>query len=73
MADATSLGSNVNRAWELLVPCGILLGISLPTYATRMYSRIHLASMFGWADYTITLAEVSAHLRLSSVLNIAKC
>ncbi|PVI02274.1 hypothetical protein DM02DRAFT_653739 [Periconia macrospinosa] len=60
MADATSPGSDVDRAWHILVPCGILLGLSLPIYTTRMYSRIHLVSTFGWADYTATLSETMA-------------
>ncbi|PVH91656.1 hypothetical protein DM02DRAFT_677967 [Periconia macrospinosa] len=43
---------------RLLIPVGIIIGIGLPIYITRMYSRLRIHKKLSCDDYAITLAQI---------------
>lgn len=49
---------NVSIAPKLLVPVGIIIGIGLPLYVARMYTRVRMNRKLERDDYAITIAEV---------------
>ena len=50
---------NDSIAPRVLIPVGIIIGIGLPIYVARMYSRTQMHHGLSWDDYAVTLAEVS--------------
>jgi hypothetical protein len=49
---------NDSIAPKLLLSVGIIIGIGLPIYAARMYSRIRPQYKLSWDDYAISIAQV---------------
>ncbi|PVI03907.1 hypothetical protein DM02DRAFT_695026 [Periconia macrospinosa] len=53
-----NLPPNDSIALRLLIPVGIIIGIGLPIYVARMYSRLRKNKKLSCDDYAITLAEI---------------
>ncbi|PVH91657.1 hypothetical protein DM02DRAFT_734087 [Periconia macrospinosa] len=47
-----------NIAPRLLIPVGIIIGIGLPIYIVRMFSRLRIHKKLSCDDYAITVAEI---------------
>ncbi|KAF4634310.1 hypothetical protein G7Y89_g3798 [Cudoniella acicularis] len=71
MAAALPAGVNDTIAPRLLIPCGIIIGITLPIYGARIYYRSRSAFGLSWDDYTISAAELLSTIGFG--LQIASC